>query len=120
MVLSLILVAWYVFRKTDFEHAVAVALAAGLLISYHSYVADSALLIPACLTILAGNPSLPSRFLAIALLMPIGYFFILIARPPLSLSTQIATVLLVYMAGFDVFRRTTNSARQAAQGIEPH
>lgn len=64
---------WRIIRRQGFERALAATLVAGLLVSYHCYVADFALCLPACLVVLALPGSLLTRGLALALLTPFPY-----------------------------------------------
>ncbi len=51
--MTVILAAWVAARRASFEYAFACSLAGGLLLSHHAYLLDSAVLLPACLTVLA-------------------------------------------------------------------
>jgi len=71
------ILVWLSVRRTDLEWGLAVALAGGLLVSHHAYMADCALLLPVLLTILAKAAAPWQRSLALFLLTPVPYIFML-------------------------------------------
>lgn len=76
-VLSLLIGAacWVIARRLEFRIALAAVISGSLLVSFHSYVADAALLIPALL-ILAERGALEKR-LAFGLLSPVPWFLLM-------------------------------------------
>jgi len=93
------LAVWLVARRASFPVALAATLAGGLLVSYHAYLPDSSLLLPAGLTVVSSTRSLLVRVLALWLLIPVGYFLLLGSTPaaaaaPVSLLLLIAAMAL--------------------------
>lgn len=75
---------------SDFEGPLALALVAGVLVGFHSYLSDAALLLPALIIFsAAGYARLP----AIALITPVPWFFLHLPRP-LPTLTQVLIVAL--------------------------
>jgi hypothetical protein len=64
--------AWLVIRSGDIARAVSATLIGGLLISYHAFIGDALILVPACLLLLSAAPSVPLRLAAWFLLCPVA------------------------------------------------
>ncbi|MEK7996005.1 MAG: glycosyltransferase 87 family protein, partial [Planctomycetota bacterium] len=85
---------WLAARRAGFEIGLAAALAGGLLVSQHAYVADCALLIPALLIVLAHGRAGWLRYLALALLAPPAYY-LLTSGHPAGWVAPVAIMILV-------------------------
>lgn len=84
---------WFIARRApDLETAFAASLLGSLLLSYHSYVSDAALLIPALLILAARRAISPA--VAYAALSPVPYFMLLRGSPAADL-VRMALLLLV-------------------------
>lgn len=72
---------WIVRRSDDYEFLLAVSLMCGLLVSFHSGVADDLVLLPAFIA-LARTDAMPSLRVASALILtPVPYFMVLAGAP---------------------------------------
>jgi hypothetical protein len=80
-VAGVITAAWRVMRRTSFLYGLATALVGGLLISYHSYLSDCALLLPAATVIYSQAPSRWLQLICALLLTPFAYFLLINPRP---------------------------------------
>jgi len=80
LALFVLLCVWRIARRYPLEIAIPVMLAAGLLVSYHSYVYDGVLLVP-CLAMVQQRP-FPRifKYWSILLCVPIVYQFLLTPR----------------------------------------
>ena len=81
--IALVLAAfiWIVRRSDDYEFLLAVSLVCGLLVSFHSGVADDIVLLPAFVAIVR-TCSMPSLRAASALILtPVPYFMVLAGAP---------------------------------------
>ena len=85
----IVILTWYAARRTSFLQGLALALSGGLLISYHAYLSDCALLLPAAMIVYAQIKSRWVQVFAALLLTPFLYLFIL-APPPASYAVQLA------------------------------
>ncbi len=90
---AVVAVVWWVARRADFDRALAATLAGGLLLSYHSYLPDCSILLPAALIALTTARRLPLRVMALFLLTPAAYFF-------LVQQSAVAAVLPATILGF--------------------
>jgi hypothetical protein len=72
------------------------ALTGSLLISYHAYPADAALLIPALLATFQFARTRWLRLLAIGLLLPVWYWFLMLGTP---LGSALRLGMLAVLAG---------------------
>ena len=102
--LSVAVAVWIVARRMSFPYALACSLAGGVLVSYHAYLPDYALLLPACLTIFVTTEMLLLRVLALFLLSPPAHFLVG-AGLPTSLPVVAATLLLVYLMAYEAWRK---------------
>ncbi len=82
--------SWYVFRRSDTEHALAVSLCAGLLIGLHSFIYDCAILLPLFLT-RAGRAGFG---ITPTLSMLIGSSALALTAPSISVIGQLSVLLL--------------------------
>jgi len=99
-VASAIVVAavWIAARRGEFHWGFGAALAGGLLLSRHSYMLDTAVLLPTCLTIMALSNLLVLRILAFVPLVPVWAMLVGSAYPYSALATAVAAALLLGMA----------------------
>lgn len=85
---------WLIARRGPLPYALAALLVGGVLVSYHAYEADCAILLPGLLAVGASG-SARVRVIAIALLLPLGYAL----AHPLSNALRLGfLVLLAEMA----------------------
>ncbi len=84
---AIVVSTWYAARRASFLHGLALALSGGLLISYHAYLSDCALLLPAAMIIYAQIKNRWMQVFSAILLTPFLYLFIL-APPPASYAVQ--------------------------------
>ncbi len=89
--------AWMVARRTDFHYSLAFALVCGLLLSYHAYLNDMVVLLPAGLTVLSTSKLLWARVLAGVLLLPPYSVAVLFAFPASAVTIAGMVLLLVLM-----------------------
>lgn len=74
-------VAWLAWRLKDLEMAFAMSLVAGLLVGYHAYLQDAALLLLPFAIVIARSKAVPLRVvMALAILPPI-YICLVMGRP---------------------------------------
>ena len=91
--------------RRSFEYALAAALAGGVLVSYHSYLADCALLLPATLIVLTETASRPLRMLTVVLLTPLTGFLLVMNSPATGAVMPLAVLALLGLIGLDAARR---------------
>ena len=89
---GLAVATWLVARRMDFRYSLAFALAAGLPLSYHAYLPDMALLLPAGLTVICASKLRLLRLLAAVLLLPPAAVAIIFGFP--ASAVAVAGVLL--------------------------
>jgi hypothetical protein len=94
-------IAW----RSSFEYALAAALAGGLLVSYHSYLADCTLLLPAGLIVLAETAYSPLRLTALLVLTPPASLLLLLNSPRAGAVLPLAILALVALMGWEAWRR---------------
>ena len=75
-------VVWLVVRGGDVARGFAAMLAGGLLVSYHAFPGDDAILIPVSLYLLGRAPDLPGKLAGILLLCPLTYLPFAMSNPP--------------------------------------
>src|SRR5262249_11825183 len=93
-----IVAVWLAVRHASFQYGLAAVLAGGLLVSYHAYLADCALLLPAALAARSSSNLLPLRFFSFVLLMPVTYLANLVGPPLGALVPLSVLFLLGFMA----------------------
>ncbi|HUG81253.1 MAG TPA: glycosyltransferase family 87 protein [Bryobacterales bacterium] len=86
---AIVVSTWFAAKRTSFVQGLALALSGGLLISYHAYLSDCALLLPAAMIVYAQIKNRWVQVFAALLLTPFLYMFIL-APPPASYVVQFA------------------------------
>lgn len=98
MVLTAVIVVstWFAAKRTSFLRGLALALSGGLLISYHAYLSDCALLLPAAMIVYAQIKNRWVQAFSALLLTPFLYMFIL-APAPASYAVQF--VIAGFFAG---------------------
>jgi hypothetical protein len=95
--------AWASLRRSSFASAFGLALVGGLLLSYHSYLMDAVVLLPALLALLA-EARRRSIKIAGALLLSPPAALLLVSQPPWSYVTQAALVVFFFAAVFHCAR----------------
>ena len=105
MILSAAVAAavWVVARRAPFLVALACALTGGLLLSYHAYFVDFAILLPAGLAVLASSRLGVQRLLAALLISPVSYL-LLVMGFPYSLPVVLGMLTLVGLSAYEVLR----------------
>jgi hypothetical protein len=92
-VLVLVVCVYLAARASSFEWAMAVALAAGLLVGFHTYLADCVVLLPAIILAMGRL-----RVLAIALATPVPWLLLQMAAPLPNVTRMLILVVVVGMA----------------------
>ncbi len=115
LTVAIVVAAWQVARRSSFHYGLAVALSGGLLISYHAYLSDCALLLPAAMIIYTQATNRWLQLLATLLLTPFVYFFIL-APPPASHVLQL-TILAFFGTSVVIALRKPAPTREAAEAV---
>jgi hypothetical protein len=101
---------WRVVRRASFEYGLAATLTGGLLLSYHAYLADCVVLLPAALEVLAAAGPRALRLLAAFLISPLPYFL----HPSLPMLVPLgALALLGGMAFTDHYGQPLTLVRPA-------
>jgi hypothetical protein len=101
LIASLAVVIVFIVRRRSFEYALAAALAGGLLASYHSYLADCTLLLPAGLIVLAETSWPALRLVAVILLTPLTSLLLLLNSPVAGAPMPLAVLALVALMGLE-------------------
>jgi hypothetical protein len=101
---ALALCVFFVARKVSFEWAVSVALAAGVLIGFHTYLADCVVLLPAAIQAIQVKALRPP---AIALATPVPWLLLQLP-PPLPNFTRALILLLVVGSALWLLRQRPN------------
>ncbi len=109
--------AWYVVRHASFHYGLAAALCGSLLLSYHAYLADCALLLPAVLMVCSLTSNRNLRVLGAVLLTP-GFYLCLQTPPPASFFVPATILLFLGLMVLETSRRRSE-ATQAAGPAEP-
>jgi len=92
---------WTVSRVASFEALVAASIVCGLLVNYHSGIADDVLLLVVFAVVTANYASSPMRSLIALLLTPVPWFMVLAGSP---YNAIVPMALLVLMSFFCVLR----------------
>jgi Glycosyltransferase family 87 len=102
---AVVAAAWLTLRTVSFPSGFALTLLGGLLLSFHSYLMDAAILLPALLIVVAGTTRRSLKIAGTLLLSPPAAL-LLVSHPPWSYLTQaglavffFATVLDLWSAG---------------------
>ena len=90
--------AGVVMWRSRLTIAIAAMLLSGLLLSYHAFIADAALLIPAGLLLLRDKSSLAHRTVGLILLSPLTFVAFRLENPPYPPATVILLSLLTMAA----------------------
>jgi hypothetical protein len=92
---AVIVAAWVSLRDASFPAGFALTLLGGLLLSFHSYLMDAAIVLPALLIVVAGTSR---RWLKIAgaLLLSPPAALLLVSHPPWSYITQAGLALFFF------------------------
>lgn len=106
---------WVVARRMSFDYALAATLAGGLLVSYHCYLSDCSLLLPAALTVISATGDWWLRLVAFLLLLPFGYFLLLLGSP-LPVPVPLAILLLVFLMALEAWRHPGRLRQAPATG----
>jgi hypothetical protein len=110
---AVVVATWRVIQQSSFLYGLATALIGSLLLSYHSYLSDCALLLPAATVVYAETKSRWLRLLGALLLTPFLYF-LLIAERPVTYSAQIVIAAFFAGAVWQAFRRARPQEAQPA------
>jgi hypothetical protein len=78
---AVVVAAWIMMKRTTCLYGLATALVGGLLLSYHSYLSDCALLLPAATVIYSQARSRWLQLVCALLLTPFAYFLLINPRP---------------------------------------
>lgn len=87
---------WFTARRAPFETGLGAALIGGVLLSRHSYMLDTALILPACLAVIGQSQSKALRVVAFVLLLPVTALAVGFGAP---LSTGTTYLMLILLAG---------------------
>ncbi len=98
---------WITARRAPFLDALAYALTGGLLLSYHAYFVDYAILLPAALAVIASSQLAAQRLLAALLISPASYLLLVLGFP-YSLAVVIGMLALIGFAAYESFRASEN------------
>jgi hypothetical protein len=112
---AVVVATWRVVQHSSFLYGLATALIGSLLLSYHSYLSDCALLLPAATVVYAETRSPWLRLLGALLLTPFLYF-LLIAERPANYFAQL--VIAAFFAG-TVWHAFRHARPQEAQPPPP-
>jgi hypothetical protein len=105
---------WVTQRTADDELLLAAALVCGLLLSFHSTLADEVLLLPILILVLKSSTFAPLRVLMALILTPVPYFMVLAGEP---YSAVLPVGLLLILAGLLYSTRATESAAASPEKL---
>ncbi len=109
---------WMVCRYRGFLEALAACLAGGMLLSYHAYLPDFSLLLPAALTVMATSELPALRALAVVLLAPPTHLAIVFGFPYAAAAVAV-NLLFVYLMAYQAWRLRSSVPRAAAEVTAP-
>jgi hypothetical protein len=112
-VFAVVAVAWIALPAATFPQGLSLALTGGLLLSYHSYLMDAAILLPALLIVFE-TATLPGLKLAGAVLLSPPAALFLVSLRPMSYFIQIALVLFFFALAADSLRKQRAAASTTA------
>jgi hypothetical protein len=95
---AVVVSCWRIARRTSFTVAFACCAGGGLLLSFHSYIQDALVLLPAALAILATAGPV-QRALAVLLILPPVYAAFIFGMPA-SLAVVLAIVLFLCLTAW--------------------
>jgi len=98
---AVLLAAWVSLREASFPSALALTLLGGLLLSFHSYLMDAAVLLPALLIVVAGTTRRWMKIAGTLLLSPPAAL-LLVSHPPWSYVTQAGLAVFFFATVLDV------------------
>ena len=101
-------VATLIMQRTRVTIGLAAALVSGLLLSYHAFMADAIILLPAALLLLRDKSSLAHRATGLILLSPLAFLSFRLENPPFPPAAMVAMPLLV-MSAAAFWRKTRDS-----------
>ncbi|HYM12078.1 MAG TPA: glycosyltransferase family 87 protein [Bryobacterales bacterium] len=101
---AVVAAVYLVARRMSFDYALAATLAGGLLVSYHCYLSDCSLLLPSALTVISATGDWWLRLVAFLLLLPFGYFLLLL-NSPLPAPVPLTILLFVFLMALEAWRR---------------
>jgi hypothetical protein len=107
---AIVVGAWHVVRRSNFDVGLAAVLTGGVLLSFHAYRADCTVLLPAALLALAAGPSLATRVLGTLLLTPVLY---------LSMASSWSATYLTSAAILLFFGALVAAAGREAMAVRP-
>lgn len=93
---GVIAAVWIIGRRASFDYGLAAALSGGLLVSYHAYLPDCSVLLPAALILIGVTAWRWLRFLAVILLTPASYLLLLADS---AITTLLPLAILVVLVG---------------------
>jgi hypothetical protein len=103
---------WITTQTDNYEFLLAVGLVCGLLVSYHSGIADDLILFPVLVLVYRSCEDVPLRALAGLILTPIPYFLVL-AGAPYSAAFAVLLLVLLSLAGWALARRHVQKRQNA-------
>jgi hypothetical protein len=98
---AVVVAAWITLRDASFPSGLALTLLGGLLLSFHSYLMDAAILLPALLIIVAGTTRRWVKIAGALLLSPPAAL-LLVSHPPWPYVTQAGLALFFFVTVFDM------------------
>ncbi len=110
--------AWTVSRNLSFPSAFALTLLGGLLLSYHSYLMDTAVLLPALLIVISASNQYWIKACGALLLSPPAALA-LVSHPPWSYATQASLALFFFAAAYDMRWPAAQPAPARAETASP-
>jgi hypothetical protein len=117
LVAGIVLLAflWMLLKIADFEFLFGAALVCGVLLSFHSTMADDVLLFPVLILVLRSSLFVPVRVVAALILTPVPYFMLLAGEP---YSAILPVGLLLLLTGMLVSVPMARLASSAGRGHE--
>jgi hypothetical protein len=100
---------WMTRQTENYEFLLAVSLTCGLLVSFHSGVADDVILLPALVLICASSTDVPLRGFSALILTPLPYFMVL-AGAPYSAAVPVSLLVLLALASLALWKRGVSPA----------
>ncbi|MEZ5396228.1 MAG: glycosyltransferase family 87 protein [Bryobacterales bacterium] len=110
---SIAVTSWFAMRRMSFDVGLAAALPGGILLSYHSYVMDTVILVPALMIVMLRAEAHWMRLAAVILLSPMPAL-LLLSGPPESYVMQAGLLLLLGSLLYTGLRRD-----EASHSLQP-
>ena len=119
-VVAVLWAAWVSLGEVSFPSGFALTLLGGLLLSFHSYLMDAAILLPALLIVVAGTTRRWMKIAGTLLLSPPAAL-LLVSHPPWSYVTQAGLALFFFAAVLDLRspRRRAAAPKPEPRSLEP-